>query len=120
MQFEYFYSSVAANSIDIDDIGNCAIRTFNDVGESWVLLIKTQLGSTQILQYGPFIEDMSTNICTYVKSTYSRFDYDQRKIIGIVDSALNDTRNGISQAIILDYDEAKKFIKNVGDLVIEY
>ena len=41
MEFEYYYVKSVNATLDIDDIGNCAIAAYNDLGLVSYLLIKT-------------------------------------------------------------------------------
>ena len=58
MEFEYLHQIVVGDTIDIDDIGNCAINAFNDAGEEYYLVVKTVLGWTEIFEFGPIIRDV--------------------------------------------------------------
>ena len=39
MEFNYYYDTIAMASIDVEDIGNCAIEAHTDLGEFYYLLI---------------------------------------------------------------------------------
>jgi len=41
------------DSVTIDDIGNVILDGFNDYGEEFFLIIRTVLGVSRILEYGP-------------------------------------------------------------------
>ena len=52
MHFDYMIKTVAGDSIDILDIGNCALQINNDRKEFWYLVIKTELGWTEVFEFG--------------------------------------------------------------------
>ena len=58
MRFEYLVKIKKESSIDIENIGNCAIDVYNDLGFEWVLLVHTKEGTTEIIEFGPIIPDI--------------------------------------------------------------
>lgn len=118
MKFEYFYTTKAEGQLEIESLGNFALQTFNDLGESWVLAVRTDYGRTQVLQYGPFIPEINMP-CTPTTSTYRRFEFNESKICDIINKQLNDSYHNITQANLIEYDEALKYIKNMKELLID-
>ncbi len=97
MTFDYLERVVVEGQIDIDNIGQCAILTRNDLGEEWYLIVKTELGWTEVIEYGPAHTDFQL-LPISVKQTYDRFEYNQAKIERIINKFLNDPKRLISQA----------------------
>ena len=95
MRFEYMISRVVGDTFDIDDIGNCAIEAYNDKGEMYALSISTNLGWTEILQYGPISE--IEEIPKSFSYTYKRIEYSESKIEKMIDRFLNDGYANITQ-----------------------
>lgn len=116
MQFEYMCRVVVDATLEIDDIGNCCIQAFNDAGEEFYLIVKTQLGWTEVLEYGPIIRDMKelpkSSLCAY-----KRFEFKADKISKIIDKFLNDGYKRITQAMLADKDEVKQYMRNLVDYI---
>ena len=96
MIFEYLQRIVVDGQIDIENIGQCFLRAFNDFGEEFYLLIKTDLGITEVLEYGPCTPDLELLPPSYHVS-YDRFDYSQTKIERIIEKFLNNPKRAITQ-----------------------
>lgn len=58
MNFPYLRVSTTMDSLEVEDIGNCSIRAFNDEGEEYILIIDTNVGITRIFTYGPIVPDL--------------------------------------------------------------
>jgi hypothetical protein len=116
MEFEYFYVTAVNASIDIDDIGNCALDVFNDLAFEWVLLIRTIEGTTEIVEFGPIIADIEYPPAK-MSYTYDRIDFNEGKIINRISKFLNDGYRGVTQAFEIEQKEAKEKMKNLVDYV---
>ncbi len=97
MTFDYLERVVVEGQIDIPNIGQCAILTRNDLGEEWYLIIKTELGWTEVIEYGPAHVDFQL-LPTSVRQTYDRFEYNEGKLERIINKFLNEPKRLISQA----------------------
>ena len=115
MQFEYLQQITAQESIDIDDIGNTAIQCWSNYGETKVLIIKTMDGITEIIEFGPVNTDIN-ELPDKVIYNYQRFEFNQGKIIKIINKFINDEI--VSQVQEIDFDTAKNVVKNLIDYVI--
>lgn len=111
MNIEYMIQVTAGDSIDIDDIGNCCIKAYNDSGEEYYLYTKTYLGWVDIIQYGPATPDFE-QLPKIVSYSYQRIEYDTRKLERIISTFLNNKYSGITQASLCDVNEIKENIKN--------
>ena len=90
MKAEYSYMKRIQfmDSISIDDIGNVIIEGYNDLGDRYFLIIRTLLGVSRILEFGPLQEGARTNcICLF-----QQMDYNDVKIDRLIDKFLNDKK----------------------------
>lgn len=115
-EFEYLAKVVVENSIVVEDIGECAIEANNDLGQTWCLIIKTELGLTEVFEVGPFFPDIYElpKNCNW---SYKRIDYSENQLSKIIDKFLNDSYRGITQAKEIDMEEAKKYFRNLADYI---
>jgi hypothetical protein len=97
MTFDYLARVVIDGQLDVENIGDCTIVTRNDLGEEWYLLIKTDMGWTEVIEYGPAHPDFNL-LPTSVTQTYNRFEFNQGKLTRIIEKFLNEPKRMISQA----------------------
>jgi hypothetical protein len=57
MVFDYLEVRSTMAQIDVEDVGNCALLNRSVLGEEKYLVIKTDIGLTQVVQFGPIIPD---------------------------------------------------------------
>ncbi len=105
MKFNYFYETLVNADIEIDDIGNCAIQAYTDMGTSYILLIRSNLGLSTIFTYGPLIEGADI-LPKIVNCKFERISYKENKLRDVIDKFLNNPYVKITSAIELDYNEA--------------
>ena len=110
MNFQYFQTVTLNADIEIEDIGNCAIKAFTDLGNEYILIIDTLLGWSRIFQYGPVRPDFDI-LPAAVKESYNKIPFDERKIKNIIIKFLN--MEGITQAIAVDREEALDDCKSI-------
>lgn len=116
MTFEYMARIVVDATIDVDDIGNFAIRANNDECEEYYIAVKTVLGWTEIVVFGPIVPDIE-QLPKSSSCTYNRFEFNEFKITKAVDKFLNNQYAKITQAQCISVEEAKKNIRNFGDFI---
>lgn len=104
MNFPYVYEITSLDSLEINDIGNCSLKCFNDLGDSFYLDIKTELGWTTIKQLGPLKLDSFNDAYNYSFS-YLKKEFNEKNLHKLIDSFLNDNKRCITQAFIIDSDE---------------
>lgn len=114
--FNYFYTTMAEDCLDVEDIGNVCIQASNDAGQNWILLIKTRLGFSYILEYGPFYY---TKITEYLNHTFQRIEYSEYKLEKKIDKFLNEPRRLITQVQFKDEDEALELMTSVVEVMNE-
>lgn len=101
MRFEYLQRVVVEADLEVENIGECVIEATNDIAEFFYLIIKTQLGWTEVLEYGPCLPDMDILSSNY-NIKYSRFEFNSSKIERIIDKFLNEPKRVITQAKVTD------------------
>ena len=116
MNFEYLITTKKEQSIDIKNIGTCALDAYNDLGFEYLLIIKTREGLTEIIEYGPLIPDLEY-LPANVSYTYNRIDFSESKIIKRINKFLVEGCRGITQVFEIELEEAKEKIRNLVDFV---
>lgn len=117
MTFEYLQRVIVDAQIDIENIGDCAVLGRNDVGEEFYIIIKTELGWTELLEYGPIVPDFDLLPYNY-NITYSRIEYNQTKIERAIDKFLNNPKRVISQAEVVNVNDIRHLLINPIDKVL--
>ena len=116
MTFEYLQRVIVDGQLDVDNIGDCVIQSNNDFGEEYYLIIKTELGWSEILEYGPCVPDLQLLPVNY-QINYSRIEYNQMKLERIIDKFLNNAKRGITQAKITSLEDIYDNLVNPIDKV---
>lgn len=116
MYFEYLATIRKESSIDIENIGTCALDAYNDLGFEYLLLIRTTEGRTEIVEYGPIIPDLEY-LPANVSYTYNRFDFSESKIGKRINKFLNEGGRGITQVFEIPLSEAKDKMRNLVEFV---
>lgn len=119
MKFEYLYKIEVQESIDIEDIGNCAIDAYNDLGYEWMLLIVTHDGNTEIIEYVPILPDLENYSPSRVSCSYERMQFRESKVSKVIDKFLNDSYKGITQVFEISPEEIIPKIKNLTEFLYD-
>lgn len=114
--FNYLYETSALDVLEVDDIGNTCIQASNDLGQNWILQIKTKLGFSYIIEYGPYYYNKITE---YLNSSFQRIEYSEYKLQKKIDKFLNEPRRIITQVKFIDEDEALESIQSVVEVMNE-
>ena len=109
-QFDYYKVVQAMDSIDVDDIGNCALRAFTDLGFEHILIIDTQLGTSRVFTFGPVLPDIS-EFPAKVECKYERMNYAESKLNKAIQTFIN--QPGITQVEQVDREEALEDCKSI-------
>ena len=109
MNFEYARQSEYTNDIEIDTIGNCAIRGICCVNEMYyICIVRTSVGLTELFESGPYLPDGT--LSTICETSYQKIEYDERKIRKFIASFLQTPRKpsilNIYQAEQISIEEA--------------
>lgn len=90
MNFEYARQSEYTNDIEIDTIGNCAIRGICMNEMYYICIVRTSVGLTELFESGPYLPDRTlSNVC---ETSYQKIEYDERKIRKFIASFLQTPR----------------------------
>lgn len=103
--FEFNQQLMPQSLVDIDEIGQFALEASNDEGYFWYLIIRTSLGTATIACCGPVVPDVKLLPSGY--SCYlSRMEYKEQKIEKFINTWLNDRSKALTQARIIEVDDA--------------
>ena len=94
------------NEIDIDDIGNVCLEAVDDAFQTYYLVIRTSLGTTTIVEYGPLVPDVGLLPKT-TDIRFKRMGYKADAISNIINKFLaHRYQHKIESASIVDYNYA--------------
>ena len=119
MTFEYLQRVTVEAQIEVDNIGETCLLARNDLGEEWYLMIHTELGWTEVIEYGPAVPDISL-LPASVHYSYDRFEFSDFKITRRIENFLNAPKRGITQATIAELEDIEKNIPNFIHKVYSY
>lgn len=105
MIFEFDQQPVFMQNIQIDDLGNFALRCSNAKGKEWYIIVKTYLGKVAMLKFGPVFPDIHA-LLENMELSFKKFDYKELTIERETDKFLNDGRNAICKVEIVQEGEA--------------
>ena len=100
MTFEFDQQPVFMQNIQVEDLGNFALRCSNDKGKEWYIVVKTYLGKVAMLKFGPVYPDI-TALLENMDLSFKKFDYKEATIERETDKFLNDGRNAINKVEII-------------------
>ena len=103
LSFPYFKQEIINAELEVEDIGNVAIKAFDDLGNEFVLVIDTYIGFSRIFQFGPIRADLDV-IPDYCSMSYSKIEFNQRSLVKTIDAFVN--RKGVTQAVVVDKEDA--------------
>ena len=102
MTFEYLQRIVVDAQLDVENIGECVLRGRNDLGEEFYLVIRSDMGWTEQITYGPVTPEIDI-LPFNINLSYSRFEFNQSKLMKAIDKFLNDPKKMITQADVVEY-----------------
>jgi len=104
MIFDYNGVKTFTDSLQIDDIGNCAIKCEGTYREGripfygeYYLITKTVMGKTAIAKFGPVDPD-SPGMVNGFELTFKKINYKEATICKEIQLFINDGLKGISKA----------------------
>ena len=105
------------SEIDIEKIGNCCLCGYSEkTGFSYYLLTQSDLGSIEIMSYGPVVEDTDEIPDNYTYS-YQKMAFEAKKVGGFINKWLNDKSRQITDAVEVEKVHFLDNIKDVSKLV---
>lgn len=111
MTFDYMQRIVVDAQLDVENIGECVILGRNDLGDEYYLIVRTELGFTELIQYGPACPEIQI-LPFNISMNYSRFEFSQGKIERAIDKFLNDPKKLISQAEVTTFGALRSNIQD--------
>ncbi len=101
MTFEFNQQPRYTEEIEVEDIGNVAMRCSNSKGQEYYIVVKTYLGKTAFLKFGPIFADLGI-LTQNMELVFKKFDFKESTIEREIDKCLNDGRNGIVKAELIN------------------
>ena len=95
MIFEYSVQKTFNESIDVVDIGNTALRCHGSKLDFYYIILKTIMGKTNIIKFGPVVPDVDVLFNDFTVS-YKKIDYKENLIEKEVDKFINDYKKEIT------------------------
>lgn len=96
MIFEYSVQKTFSESIDVVDMGNTALRCTNKFMDDYYIIVKTIMGKTSILKFGPVCSDIEALINDF-SVTYKKLDYKENAIYKEIEKFINDFKKEIDK-----------------------
>lgn len=100
MIFEFDQQPVFMQNIQVQDIGNVAMRCTNEKQQEYYLVTKTYLGKTAFLKFGPVYGGVEA-LVDNMELVFKKFDYKESTIVKEINKCLNDGRNGITKVELI-------------------
>ena len=95
MIFEYSVQKTFNETIDVVDIGNTALRCQGSKLDFYYIILKTIMGKTHIIKFGPIMPDIDLLFNDFTVS-YKKIDYKENLIEKEVDKFINDYKKEIT------------------------
>lgn len=105
MIFEFDQQPVFMQNINIEDIGNVALRCSNEKLREYYIVIKTYLGKTALISFGPLLGDVGA-LVDNMSLTFKKFDFKEYTIEREIEKFINDGRSMINKVEIIQEMEA--------------
>lgn len=110
MTFEYLQRVVVDAQLDVDNVGECVLLGRNDLGEEFYLIVRTDMGWTEQINFGPVTPDVDI-LPFNINLTYARFEFNQTKLMRAIDKFLNDPKKMITQADVVELESIQEPIQ---------
>lgn len=94
MIFEFSVQKTFNQSIDIVDMGNTALRCTNRQLDDYYLIVKTIMGKTHFIKFGPIYPDIEVLLDDFSVS-YKKVDYKENVVFREIDKFINDFKKDI-------------------------
>jgi len=95
--------------IEVEDLGNCALRCTNKDFEDYYICTQTIMGKTYILKFGPVVADIN-ELTEDFDLSYKKIDYKEKVIEREINLLVNDAKKKINQVEIIKLEEALEMI----------
>ena len=94
MIFEFSVQKTFNQSIDVVDMGNTALRCTNRYMDNYYIIVKTVMGKTHIIKFGPVCPDVDILQEDFFVN-YKKLDYKEAPIYREIDKFINDFKKEI-------------------------
>lgn len=94
MVFEFAVQRTFNESIDVVDMGNTALRCTSRDLNTYYIILKTVLGKTSIIKFGPVCTDIEL-LQNDFSVSYKKIDYKETPIFREIDKFINDYKKEI-------------------------
>ena len=94
MIFEFSVQKTFNRSIDIVDMGNTALKCTNYKMDNYYLIVKTILGKTHFIKFGPVCPDIDVLLDDF-SVNYKKIDYKETQVCREIDKFINDFKKEI-------------------------
>lgn len=94
MIFEFSVQKTFSQSIDVVDMGNTALRCTNSNMDNFYIIVKTIMGKTHIIKFGPICPDIEVLLNDFAV-TYKKIDYKENLIYKEINKFINDFKKEI-------------------------
>lgn len=109
MIFEFSVQKTFNQAIDVVDIGNTALKCTNTRLDDYYLIVKTIMGKTHFMKFGPVCPDIDVLLDDFTVS-YKKVDYKENIICKEIDKFINDFKKDITDIEeITEYEAWKAF-----------
>ena len=95
MIFEFAVQRTFNESIDVVDMGNTALRCTDKSMNIYYLIVKTVMGKTHILKFGPICPDIEV-LQNDFSVSYKKIDYKETPLFREIDKFINDYKKEIA------------------------
>jgi hypothetical protein len=107
-KFGYNQETIYSKELDIDEIGQVALEANDSDSMFYYLVIRTSLGQSSILEYGPIVPDIAI-LPDITEIKFQRVDFNELKIKQIIKRFLmprNKGKSKIEDVIQIDVNDA--------------
>lgn len=117
MIFNYNATAVFLQAIEVEDPGNTALLIETEAGFDYYIYIKTVMGKTSVIKFGPIMTDVQVLIDTFT-TTYQKFDYKEKVIDKIISQYINDGRKKVTNVIEIPQEQAIAAYPNIAECLL--
>lgn len=106
--FDYMQVITVGAQLEVDEVGDCCILGRDDMGQEYYLIIKTLMGTSNIVEYGPAVPDLEL-LPKKVTYKFDRDDYNENKLSKRIEKFL--VSYPITYAECVELGDIHEFIK---------
>lgn len=107
--FNFDSQKIFAQSIEVEDIGNCALKCLNKAFDEYYVITQTVMGKTYILKFGPIQSDLGMLQAGFNLS-YKKINYKEEVIEKEITLLLVDSKKEINSVEQISIEDALNLI----------